>query len=109
MATRVLPSPVLISAMVPRCSTMPPISCTSKWRMFSTRLPASRTTANASGRRSSSVAPLASRCRNSAVMALSSASDLACMAGSSSPMRATSGRIAFSVRAFLVPKTCLRM
>ena len=33
---------------------MPPISCTSKCRMFSTRQPASRTTAKASGRISSS-------------------------------------------------------
>ena len=29
VATSVLPSPVFISAMVPRCSTMPPIICTS--------------------------------------------------------------------------------
>jgi hypothetical protein len=28
-----LPSPVRISAISPRWSTMPPISCTSKWRM----------------------------------------------------------------------------
>ena len=34
---------------------MPPISCTSKWRMPSARLPASRTTAKASGSRSSRV------------------------------------------------------
>ena len=48
---------------------MPPISCTSKCRMLSTRRPASRTTANASGSRSSSVSPLASRSRNSAGLA----------------------------------------
>ena len=36
------------------------MSWTSKCRMLSTRRPASRTTANASGRRSSSVSPLAS-------------------------------------------------
>ena len=29
----VLPSPVFISAIEPACSTMPPISWTSKWRM----------------------------------------------------------------------------
>ena len=43
MATSVLPSPVRISAILPLCSTMPPISWTSKWRMPSARLPASRT------------------------------------------------------------------
>ena len=32
MATRVLPSPVFISAMLPRWSAAPPMSCTSKWR-----------------------------------------------------------------------------
>ena len=30
---RVLPSPVRISAIWPSCRTMPPISCTSKWRI----------------------------------------------------------------------------
>ena len=58
VATSVLPSPVRISAILPLCSTMPPISCTSKWRMRSVRLAASRTTAKASGSSSSSVAPL---------------------------------------------------
>ena len=33
VATSVLPSPVFISAMPPRCRTMPPMSCTSKWRI----------------------------------------------------------------------------
>ena len=33
VATRVLPSPVFISAMSPSCSTMPPMTCTSKGRM----------------------------------------------------------------------------
>ena len=54
---------------------MAPINCTSKWRIFSTRLLASRQTANASGRISSSVLPAATRCLNSAVLACSSASD----------------------------------
>ena len=44
---------------LPLCSTMPPISCTSKCRMCSTRQPASRTTAKASASRSSTVAPSA--------------------------------------------------
>ena len=34
MAVSVLPSPVRISAILPLCSAMPPISCTSKWRIF---------------------------------------------------------------------------
>jgi hypothetical protein len=49
VAVSVLPSPVRISAILPSCSAMPPISCTSKWRIFMTRLEASRTTAKASG------------------------------------------------------------
>ena len=51
--TRVLPSPVFISATQPKCSAAPPMIWTSKWRWPSVRLPASRTAANASGRRSS--------------------------------------------------------
>ena len=51
VATSVLPSPVRISAILPWCSTMPPISCTSKWRMPSVRRDASRTAAKASGSR----------------------------------------------------------
>ena len=35
--TRVLPSPVFISATQPKCSAAPPISCTSKWRWPMTR------------------------------------------------------------------------
>ena len=33
VATRVLPSPVFISAMLPRCSAAPPMTWTSKGRM----------------------------------------------------------------------------
>ena len=47
------------------------MSCTSKWRWPSVRLAASRTTAKASGSRSSRVSPLARRSRNSAVLARS--------------------------------------
>ena len=54
VAVSVLPSPVRISAMHPSCSTMPPISCTSKWRIPIVRLPASRTSAKHSYSRSSS-------------------------------------------------------
>ena len=51
--TSVLPSPVFISAIQPKCSAIPPISWTSKGRWPSTRHAPSRTTAKASIRRSS--------------------------------------------------------
>ena len=57
VATSVFPSPVRISEMFPWCNTMPPINCTSKWRIFKTRLPASLTSANASGKISSKLSP----------------------------------------------------
>jgi hypothetical protein len=53
VAVSVLPSPVFISAIDPAWSTMPPMSWTSKWRIPSERLPASRTIAKTSGRISS--------------------------------------------------------
>ena len=53
-----MPSPVFISAMLPWCRAAPPISCTSKCRWPIVRRAASRTTANASGSRSSSDSPL---------------------------------------------------
>jgi hypothetical protein len=56
-----LPSPVFISATLPKCSAAPPISCTSNGRWLSTRHAASRATANASGSRSSSDRPSAPR------------------------------------------------
>ncbi len=80
------------------------MSCTSKWRIFSTRRPASRQTANASGNRSSSVAPWSSRVRNAPVIARSSASVLDCSPPSSELMCSTIGRIPLMTRAFLVPK-----
>ena len=49
VAVSVLPSPVRISAIAPECRTIPPMSCTSKWRMPISRLPVSRTIANVSG------------------------------------------------------------
>jgi hypothetical protein len=45
-----LPSPVRISAIWPSWSTMPPISCTSKWRIAIVRRPTSRVSANDSDR-----------------------------------------------------------
>ena len=68
VATRVLPSPVFISAMRPLCRIMPPINCTSKCRMFKLRRDISRQTAKASGRMSSSVSPASRRFLNSWVL-----------------------------------------
>ena len=104
MATSVLPSPVRISAIFPSCKAIPPISCTSKWRMPSARTPASRTTANASGRSWSSDSPSAIRDRNSSVLARNAASSSACMASSSALIRATTLPIRFSSRSLRVPK-----
>ena len=59
--TSVLPSPVFISAIQPKCSAAPPMTWTSKWRWPSTRRAASRTVANASGSRSSRSSPRSSR------------------------------------------------
>ena len=55
--TRVLPSPVFISAIQPKCRAAPPISWTSKWRWPMVRLAASRTVAKASTSRSLSSSP----------------------------------------------------
>lgn len=57
MATSVLPSPVRISAILPWCRQIPPITCTWKCFMPSTRQAASRSAAKASGRISSNVSP----------------------------------------------------
>src|SRR3990172_353530 len=86
---------------------MPPISCTSKWRMSRTRRPAPRPTARASGRSWSGGWPRSRRSLSCAVMPRSSASLLAFIAGSSSLMRVTWGPSFFSSRAFLVPKIFL--
>ena len=71
---------------------------TSKWRWPSTRLAASRTVAKASGIRSSSVSPPASRVRNSSVIARSSSS---LMATKSSSMALTAFAIPSSWRRIL--------
>ena len=73
-----------------------------------TRRPASRTTANASGRRSSSVSPLARRVLNSAVLPRSCSSLSALIAGSNALMSATRGRNRFSSRSFCVPTILVR-
>ena len=73
--TSVFPSPVRISAILPSCSAIPPISCTSKWRILRTRLEASRTVANASGKILSKVSFSERRFLNSSVFAARASSD----------------------------------
>src|SRR3954452_12319086 len=87
--TNVLPSPVFISATQPKCSAAPPMICTSKCRWPSTRLPASRTVANASASRSSRSSPASWRRRNSTVRARSSSSLRRSISGSSALISGT--------------------
>src|SRR5512132_504671 len=82
VATRVLPSPVFISAMLPSCRTMAPITWTSKCRWPIERRAASRTEANASGSRSSRLSPASRRRRNSSVFARSCSSVSSSSSGS---------------------------
>src|SRR4051812_33948896 len=89
VAVRVLPSPVLISAIEPSWSTMPPISCTSKWRWPRARLPASRVRAKDSGSSSSSASPLRARSRRASALSRSSSSLSRSSSASQSPIRAT--------------------
>src|SRR5918998_1253105 len=89
VAARVLPSPVFISAILPSCKTIPPITCTSKGRISKVRLDTSRTTAKASCRISSSDAPSSSLSRNSSVFARSSSSVSFSTSGSSAVTAAT--------------------
>ncbi len=105
VATRVLPSPVTISAMAPLWSTMPPINWTSKWRMPRFRRPASRQTAKASVSTSSSVSPLARRWRNFAVCSANSASVMAWYFDSRAPIAATCGCSFFRYRALDEPNS----
>jgi len=101
---------------------MPPSSWTSKWRMRSARLPASRTTANASGSSCSiasrsacalsgsaaAATAAATRLRNSSVFARSAASSSRAMSGSSALMRATVREYCFSRRSLRLPKILVR-
>src|SRR5690606_31246383 len=87
------------------CSTMPPTSWTSKWRIPNTRTEASRQTAKASGSTLSSDSPLAMRSRNSGVLACSCASDRACIWGSSALIFATMRWSCLSRRSLRLPKT----
>jgi hypothetical protein len=104
-----LPSPVRISAILPLCNTMPPINCTSKWRICSVRLLASRTTAKASGSKSSSDSPLAIRSLNAGVFAASASFDSAAISGSNALIRRTSCAYCFNSRSLRLPKMRVRM
>src|SRR5258705_1459590 len=105
VATSVLPSPVAISAIVPLWSTMPPISCTSKWRIPTLRRAASRQTAKASGRISSSGSPPSIRFLNSSDFARRPASSSGVSEASSALMASTTGIMRLTSRSCLVPKT----
>src|SRR5918995_4905526 len=83
VAASVLPSPVFISAIFPSCNTMPPMICSSKGRIPRVRRETSRTTAKASGSRSSMVSSPASLSRNSSVFSRNCASESFSMSGSS--------------------------
>src|SRR5215470_6216720 len=84
------------------------MSCTSKCRMFKTRLPASRTTANASGKSSSSDSPFAKRCLNSAVLDRSWSSLREEIWCSSSLIFRTKGWTFLTSRSLLEPTNFLR-
>src|SRR5215470_6855050 len=104
VATSVLPSPVAISAILPSCSTMPPISWTSKCRMPTVRRAASRQTAKASGRTSSSSSPPSIRFLNSSDFARRPASSSGVSVASRALMASTTGIIRLTSRSCLVPK-----
>src|SRR5215218_498227 len=89
VAASVLPSPVFISAMFPSCKTMPPMICSSKGRIPRVRLETSRTTAKASGNRSSRLSPPASLSRNSSVFCRRSASESFSISGSNAETAST--------------------
>src|SRR5260370_10377594 len=119
VATSVLPSPVFISAIFPSWRTMPPINCTSKWRMLRWRRPASRVRAKvcasagskASARRrryaGSSRSTPSSRCWTSAlccaIRSRSWASLRLLTSGSRALMAATTGAMRLTSRSCLVP------
>ncbi len=98
-AISVLPSPVFSSAILPWCRTMraDELDVVRRAGRAGART-ASRTTAKASGRRSSSVSPSARRWRNSSVLARSSSSERAWDSGSRSLISSASGHIFLSSR-----------
>ena len=89
VAASVLPSPVFISAIFPSCKTMPPMTCSSKGRIPRVRLETSRTTAKASGNRSSMVSPPPSLSRNSSVFSRSCESESFSISGSNAETSST--------------------
>src|SRR3990170_2042722 len=107
-ATSVLPSPVFSSAILPSWRALAPISCTSKARWPSLRRIASRTTANASGRRSSRVSPSWKRRRSSPVLARRPSSSRASASGSRSLTSSTRGASFFSSRSLPLEKSLPR-
>ena len=106
MATRVLPSPVTISAILPPCRTIPPINWTSKCRMF--KITAAGFAAGRECLGQEVVERFARRVaarRNSSVLARSSSPDSVGKLGSSSLIRATIGRIWRICRSFELPNS----
>src|SRR5436190_9276840 len=106
VAVRVFPSPVFISAIAPSRRTMPPISCTSKWRWPRVRRAASRQSANASGRRSSSGSPLRARSRRPSASLEISPSSSSSISGSKRLMEAT--RLSYSLNCRPSPRRSAR-
>src|SRR5918992_4609246 len=98
VAASVLPSPVFISAILPSCSTMPPMICTSKGRIPRVRFDASRTTAKASGRMASRVSPAANLSRNPSVFAAREPSERLSTPGSRAETASTRCWRTFSFR-----------
>src|SRR5208337_87861 len=119
VATSVFPSPVFISEILPLCSTIPPINCTSKCRIFRKRRPASRTKANAgtitgsSVRRNSSLyeasaGSLSFNCSRTCVFSAANrsfncSSLSACVSASFALMESTSGWSFLRSRSCFVP------
>jgi len=105
VATRVLPSPVFISAMRPRWRMAPPITWTSKWRNADRALRRLTHHREGFGRTSSRVAPPATRARSSGVLALSASSESDSVCASRAATASTRGRIFLTSRSFFEPIT----
>src|SRR5690349_9781023 len=75
--------------MAPPCSTMPPISWTSKWRIFMRRRATSRTSAKVSSSRSSRSSPSRARSRRRSACSRSSSSSSSSSSGSQALIAST--------------------
>ena len=108
VATSVFPSPVFISAILPRCRTMPPINCTSKWRML--RTAAAGFADHGEGFDQQVVEGRALGQLLFELDGFGGQVDIGELlhGGSRSLMAATMGRMALISRLFLVPKTLAR-